>query len=348
MKNRILAVCDPEEAYVSRLMEYLNEKKVSPFYVRAFTSKEALEDFARQEAVEVVLMAAELTKDTEAEDMHGLRIGKRILLTQGQVPKELEGEPAIYKYQSAEKIIREALFYYAEEAQPFLQAALLKREVQLLGVYSPVHRIGKTTFALALGSVCAREKKTLYLNLEPYSGFDVMLADHLPAVRSQSLQIAQQWNLGDLLYYLKKGKQGFLYKLKSLIQSIGALDYISPVLSAEDLLAVSEEEWEMLLERMITDAEYECLVIDFSDCIQGLPALLARCSKVYMPVLEDRISQAKVAQFLNVWEVQKDENLSEHLHEIKLPKIWDLDGTNGLDGIPEQLYTFVEELQHDL
>ena len=65
LKNSILAVCDPEEAYAGRLMEYLNERQVSPFYVRAFSSRKALENFLGQEEIEVLLISA----DMAAEDM---------------------------------------------------------------------------------------------------------------------------------------------------------------------------------------------------------------------------------------------------------------------------------------
>ena len=66
---------------------------------------------------------------------------------------------------------------------------------------------------------------------------------------------------------------------------------------------------------------------------------------MYMPVLEDRISQAKIRQFMGVMEMKKCESLRSSMREIKLPGIWELEGTNGLDGIPEQLYSFVEELE---
>ncbi len=329
MKNRVLAVCDPEETYAGRLMEYLNEKQVSPFYVRAFTSREALRDFAQQEEIEVLLISA----DMAAEEKESLPAGKKILLTKGQVPEGLEREPAIYKYQSAEKIIREALYYYSEEASPFLQASLLKERVRLYGVYSPVHRTGKTTFSLALGAVHARERRTLYLNLEAYSGFE------------QMFMTSCEWNLGDLLYFLKKGKQGFLYKLKSMVQSFGNLDYIFPVLSPEDLLAVSEEEWEVLLERLAADAGYECIVLDFSDCVQGLAELLGRCSRVYMPVLEDSVSQAKISQFEKVLEGRGLENLRETIEKIKLPRIRNAQALNGIQGIPDEVSRFAEELK---
>ena len=40
----------------------------------------------------------------------------------------------------------------------------------MIGIYSPVHRIGKTKFALRLGQKMARQVPVLYLNLEGYSG----------------------------------------------------------------------------------------------------------------------------------------------------------------------------------
>jgi cellulose biosynthesis protein BcsQ len=327
LKNKILAVCDSEEAYVGRLMEYLNGKQISPFYVRSFTSWEALEDFAQQEEIEVLLVSA----DIAGEEMRSPQMGKRILLSTGQVPEGLEKEPVIYKYQSAEKIIREVLNYYAEAGQPFLQAAIWRGEVRIYGVYSPLGRLGKTTFALAFGMACARRRRTLYLNLEAYSGFEELKAS------------LHEWNLGDLLYFLKKGKQGFLYKLKSVTQNLEYLDYISPVLSLEDLLAVTEEEWEILLERLVKDAGYECLVIDFSDSIQGLFGLLGKCGCIYMPVLEDGISQAKLGQFEKILELRGYENLREIIHRIKLPQTAGRENSGGLI-VPEEMKQFAEEL----
>ncbi|MCI8416973.1 MAG: hypothetical protein HFI33_05635 [Lachnospiraceae bacterium] len=328
MKSRILAVCDSEETYVARLMEYLNEKQISPFYVRAFTSREALEAFAQQEEIQVLLISDSMV----SREAHCLSVGRQILLTEGHVPAGLEREPAIYKYQSAERIIREVLHYYAEADHPFLQAALLQEEVRLYGVYSPIQRLGKTTFALALGAVCARKRRTLYLNLEAYSGFE----ERMPS--------AHEWNLGDLLYFLKKGKQGFLYKLKSVTHSLDALDYIAPALSPTDLISVSEEEWELLLERLMGDAGYESLIVDFSDCIQGLFGLLEKCRHIYMPVLEDEISQAKLRQFEKVLEMKGHENLKEIIDKIELPRLRERCAPGRLE-IPAELYRLAEELE---
>ena len=181
--------------------------------------------------------------------------------------------------------------------------------------------------------MCGRKRKTLYLNLEPYSGFEQLFVTDC------------EWNLGDLLYFLKKGKQGFLFKLKSMTLSFGNLDYISPVRSPEDLLSVTEEEWEVLLERLVTDAGYECLILDFSDCIQGMAELLGRCGRIYMPVLEDPVSQAKVKQFDKMLDERGFENLREAIQKIRLPKIQNAKTAKSMAGIPDEISRFAEELE---
>ena len=44
------------------------------------------------------------------------------------------------------------------------------RRSQIIGVYSPVGRCGKSSFAFTLGQVLAREEKVLYITLEEFSG----------------------------------------------------------------------------------------------------------------------------------------------------------------------------------
>ena len=42
--------------------------------------------------------------------------------------------------------------------------------MEVIGVYSPIHRIGKTQYALQLAKEFAKKGNTLYLNLEAYAG----------------------------------------------------------------------------------------------------------------------------------------------------------------------------------
>jgi len=69
---------------------------------------------------------------------------------------------------------------------------LRKTRGSLIGVYSPIHRIGKTKYALELGKELAEKGPVLYLNLEEYAGGEHYFSKE------------QEQNLGDLLYYSKQ------------------------------------------------------------------------------------------------------------------------------------------------
>ena len=59
-------------------------------------------------------------------------------------------------------------------------------------MYSPVHRIGKTRFALRLGEKLSEQIPVLYLNLEGYAGGSY----YFPEETEQ--------DLGDLIYCMKQ------------------------------------------------------------------------------------------------------------------------------------------------
>ena len=48
---------------------------------------------------------------------------------------------------------------------------------KVLGVYSPVGRCLKTSFALTMGKLLAQEERVLYLNLEEFSGLSVLMKE---------------------------------------------------------------------------------------------------------------------------------------------------------------------------
>lgn len=75
----------------------------------------------------------------------------------------------------------------------------------------------KTSFALTLGQILAKEKAVLYLNLEEYAGFEELMGKGF----SQ--------NLSDLLYFVRQENGNLIYKMNGMIQTVNNLDYIPPV-----------------------------------------------------------------------------------------------------------------------
>ena len=56
MKKSIFAVCDLDASYACNLMDYLNERRTTPFEVQAFTNISSLESFARENEIEILFM----------------------------------------------------------------------------------------------------------------------------------------------------------------------------------------------------------------------------------------------------------------------------------------------------
>ena len=87
----------------------------------------------------------------------------------------------------------------------------------MIGVYSPADANAKTQFALTLGQIVGETQHVLYLNMEECSGLTGLLGEH-------------HWNMADLIYFLRQNKSQFLYRLNSMVQKFGAMDYIPPAI----------------------------------------------------------------------------------------------------------------------
>lgn len=302
-RKNILAICDVEAEYAHNFMEYMNRKRSIPFEVQAFTSFEHLMNFGRENRIEILLISDRTVK----EEVGGLDIGRVIILSEGVHHPSLDQYPSVYKYQSSDTVIREVMNCYGAEQFPALQLQAVKKETELIGVYSPVGRAAKTSFAITLGQILARKKVVLYLNLEEYSGFE------------QLLECRYERTLGDLIYYIRQGNSNLILKMNSMIRTMNNLDYLPPVLSPMDIQNTSFDEWMTLLNQLIQNSPYETVILDFGDGVGDLYALLNECRKIYIPVRNDIMSQSKIQQFEHLLQMWDYSSLQEKIQKIKLP-----------------------------
>lgn len=302
MKKSTFAICDVEASFAYNFMEYFIRKKSCPFEIQAFTNRESLIAFAENHEIDLLL----ISNQAITEEIRQLKIGKIILLSEGEILEHYPDLQSVYKYQSSENIIREVLDYYVETS-PAVSRMILKNEVQVIGIYSPVKRALKTSFALVAGQILAKTKKALYLNLEAYSGFQSVLDTEYES------------DLSDLLYYARQQGQNVMARLPAIVRSFHGLDYVPPVKIPTDIAEAGVEDWQNLLDEIILKTEYEVLIIDFSDSVQGLPELLNRCTAVYVPVLEDAFSKGKMEQFEAFLKASGREILEKRLIKIRPP-----------------------------
>ena len=279
MKERQIAVCGGERDYTRRFAEFANSREDSLFAVHGFTDCHELMAYTKEHSVDILLLSEEFL-----EQLPEQTAGKVILLSEKEYREE-NGYPAVYKYQSCSQILRQALNLYAEHAQEPEGTALRAEAMKKVGIYSPIGRTGKTGFALGFGKETAKKHRTLYLNMEEYSGFTALYP------------YGDGWTLSELMYFLKQGKKAFACKLESVIQRMGGLDYIPPLRSPMELRTVGREDWEALLQALERESRYEVVILDLSGMVNGLFEILDQCDVIYMPVEEDETARAKLSQY---------------------------------------------------
>lgn len=303
MRKSIFAVCDLETDYAQNFMAYLLQKKSIPFEIQAFTSVERLIEFSGKEHIEILLISDKAMKP----EVRNLKVEKLIILSEGVHCPELDQYSSVYKYQSSDTVIREVMACYGESCQNREMPQVVKKPVEWIGVFTPADYSSKTLFGLALGQILAKEKAVLYLNLDPYAGLEELFLT------------SYDKNLGDLLYYLRQGNEQLIHKLMEMVQSMSNMDFLPPAVSPMDVTETGYDQWRHLMEEIERYSSYETVIIDFSESVQGLYQLMEKCRTVYMPVVSDAVSAARVLHFEKIMQMWEKGVLEEKIRKIKLP-----------------------------
>lgn len=276
LTERNLVICDAEFRYANLLAKNIEMREELSVKVYVCSGINHVLFLAKERKIHILI----IDEIYSYEERKSILANQVFVLSKNHVNNLDDEEVAIRKYQSADSIIREIFETYMEKTKENMIRTMRKRVPKILAVYSPIHRTGKTTFAIALGQEYAKQKKTLYINQEEYAGFEDYFGEGL--------------NLGDLLYYIKQGRGNIGIRLQSAIKKKKELDIISPIPISLDLKEISEQEWRMLLEQIVENSVYEYIILDIGESVQGLFQLLELCDRIYMPIQKDEISQRKI------------------------------------------------------
>ena len=296
--KREICICDVEKEYAYSLMNVINQHKSHPFTIRAFSSPESLEEYMEDHTVEVLLISPEFF----TEQIRKRSIPHVFLLGGGKRPGAF-ALPQINKYQRVDRIMQQILEQIGTDGTITGDSS----EAKVVAVYSPLHRIGKTSFALALGQVLGREKKVLYINLEDFSGFSSIFAREYDS------------DITDLLYYARQNQNNFPVHLTMTVQSFQMMDYIPPARVPLELKAIQLDEWQTFLEQVKDSGFYDVLILDFGDGIQGLLELLTACDVIYTPTADDFLSRSKLDHYEEMLEIMDYSEILAHTRKVSLP-----------------------------
>ena len=220
---KVMALCDTEEEYAQLMTEYMRKQKNLPWELHTYTNADTLIDMEKQ-SVEMLVMA-------ESAFCQGLReLSPRCLVVLSESGlMRWEDISYVDKYQEAEQVLKELLGIYMEIADVQLPFLRTNRKTVFIGNYSPVRRCMQTSFAITMSLMLAEKHSTLYLNFEHYAGISELLPD------------MQTLDLADLLYFLNARKDKFRLRLQTILRHKGALDFVPPMKSGQNLITVTPD-----------------------------------------------------------------------------------------------------------
>lgn len=305
MRHKIMAICDTEEGYAFRMAEYLLEKVKLPYTLHLFTAVEELEKFAGREEIEILLIAESAWRLLREEYVRNQVAQMFVLQESGEaVPEDMR---CISKYQSPELVVREMLNAIADGGEWKDYPEAVDTAAKMIGIYSPVKRCLQTSFALSLGQLLAKEHKTIYLNFEMYSGL------------GELLRREYQTDMLDVMYYFQNAREKLALRLPTIIQNAGGLDYIPPMQYSLGIKEVPGEQWLALCRDLAAIGEYEYMILDLDDGIDGLFDLLKNCQKIYTITKDDPFAQAKLGQYERMLQHEELEEISEKTVKCRFP-----------------------------
>lgn len=299
-------IFDTDEQYGKRLMCAISRHKNLPFGVQLFTRADEMEIYLEHHTADMMVVS-ETCCEYGAEKLCEKQAKKMLVLTEEQktAGENKSGNTAevreIYKYQPADSILREIIQFLGGKEQK-------QEDVELIGVYSPVYEPLRSAFALSLTQVMAESGRTLYCNLEAFSGLEEVLAAQ------------DRENLSDMIYYYRNAGAEVTEQMKQMIVSLPGFDYIAPVEFAQDISSMQTQELTEFFLKIAKECGYQKVVLEISSAVASQWKMIFACSRVYMPVRQDYISVRKVQAFEKYLLMAGMEHLWNRIEKVELPQ----------------------------
>ena len=266
----ILAICDEDEAFMTRLADILKRRTTFPFRVSVYTNTDSLcRDIVLGKLGFVLLSDAIFERINTHLTNEILEKTIIAVLSSG---KYMNSEfNCIWKYQAGEQIRKDILKIYSEcNGGEFRDKG--NRETQVSVVFSVENERLCDAVAVGVSQYYLLNEKCLYIDTGLFS--------------SLSMEREKDNDLSDLIFFLRSDSGKMLYKLESMVNSIGGVDCVMPVRNFLDVLEVTGEEWLLLIKAVSDIAVYDRLIISLSPAVRGFMDIMNQCDELIIPVTE--------------------------------------------------------------
>ncbi len=318
MKEANIVIVDSDADYCRRLDGCLRARLSFPVAVHDYTDPLQLQFHDRRQDTAVLLISEQALTSVSLAGFPRVIILTEGLGTDAEQLAQAEGsgsaagEPVIRlvnKYRAMSGLLREVTALVSELAGSFdfTRTARGKR-AELIGFFTPITRCLQTTCALTLGQLYARERKTLFIDLESFAGLPGPFAN---ATGGE--------NLTELLYYFDCEPKKLAVHLERIRMQIGALHVIPPADGCAALLETEPQVWREVLSALARETDYEVIVADLSVCVRGLFDLLGDFDRIVTIERGDPISAEKLSRFERMLRRGGFEELTVKTTRLTLP-----------------------------
>lgn len=281
MSSKSLVICDREEKFTAAFAAFLMKKKELAFQVQICNGLSQMSAIRQKDPVDVLV----INGNYPAQERAKIPASHVFVLAESENVTENPGEVVIYKYQSAEIILAEIIRRCTEEndSEGIFFCTGKTKECRIIGIFSPIHRCGKTSYGLKLGKELAESYNVLYLNMELYGG----IGGYFPE---------QGHTLEDALYYSRQESQNLGVMIAALVNHMGHLDYLLPARVSENLKMVALEEWLNLIRQIVAQSIYDVLLLDVDEGLRDVYGILRVCTEIQVPIVAGEVAKAKIMQ----------------------------------------------------
>lgn len=294
MGKKIRMALYDSDGYMVSLVNYLCKKKQEIVETRLFTNPSMLQDYVRQGQADVVL-----AQEEELEWVRELQsfVPKIILLTEGNMVREQSEYIPVFRYQSAEEMVREVMEAVAEDERiDYMGVVPAHRHAKIICGYAPFGGGGVSTFLFTMAREFAKSYRTLYVSLEEFYGME-----SLPPEKKGQKKEAYH-GMSEVIFYLQQRKERLALKLESLVYEWEQMEYLPAVENYRDLHQMTREDMAFFLNILLQETPYERLVFDVGFLGEAGEYLLEQSDKIYMPYPVSSVQEGKQRACEQAWE----------------------------------------------
>lgn len=259
-----IAIYEKEEDYGKRLIHYIKVKHKN-IKAHMFTNLESLKEYIESHTIDFILLGERIELEKE-----GIRYSGQVCYLTSE-RKELVAEataedityPIIFKYQSADKIIKEAMSCLTLKKETILTKPSTNKK--FITVYSMDYKNQQSITSYQIAREYSKTQKVLYISLQGNSPL------------TELLSIKNENHLSQVIYYIKQKHPQLKEKIQSLLYHLDELSILQGIFFEPDIYEIAEEDIKLWISQMSMWIEYEIILFCVGSLTKGMLTLLT-CS----------------------------------------------------------------------